>query len=172
MDVQLSASTWIDNDVLNLSDHQIKELQRIAGSDGFSGLLEPNLMQSRARGPLVITYIVHNKRRQMLLGVYRTMPWPQSHQFAQINQKDAAWSGEKLRLLRVLKSPFDPELQNSIQESTARMRRALRQLESMETISPQNALEAATCFAHYATLRKAFDVVERVDAEVEACRHG
>ena len=172
MDVQLSANTFIDNDVLKLSDHQIKEFQRIAGADGFGGLLEPDLMKTRTRGPLVITYIMQGKRRQMLLGMYRTMPWPQSHQFNALNRKDAAWSAEQLRLLRVLKSPFSQDQENTLEESEARVQRALDQLSRMDTISPQNALEAATCLAHFATLSRAFAAVNEADAASGACRHG
>jgi len=172
MEIQLSANTWIDNDVLNLSDHQVVELQRIASLPGFSGLLEPNLNQRRSRGPVVVTYLNGSRRVQMLLGVYRTMPWPQDQQFTQLHQRDVAISAQKLVILKALKSPFNQELGNSLEESTARVQRALQQVNAMETISPLNALEVAAVFIHHANLKLAFKVVEDIDEQTGARRHG
>ena len=87
-DVQLSAGTFIDNDVLNFSEHQIKFLQDTASLPSFGGIVEPDLNKSRKRGPFVLTFFQGDHKRQMLVGLYRTMGFPQDKQLMRLRPQE------------------------------------------------------------------------------------
>lgn len=82
--IQLSAGTVVDLSVCKLTKHQVEWLQKLASQSSFNGLLEPDFNQTRASGPFVCTWLSGTRRHQCLVGRYRTMPWPQRGQFAQL----------------------------------------------------------------------------------------
>jgi len=85
--IQLSAGTTVDLSVCKLTPHQIEWLQKLASHPSFNGLLEPDFDQTRASGSFVCTWLSGTRRHQALVGRYRTMPWPQRGQLAQLQAK-------------------------------------------------------------------------------------
>lgn len=73
MDVQLSAGTFVDNDVLNLTDFQIRVLRDIASQPGFNGLVSPDLNQRRKREPMVVSYFKGTQLQRVFIGLYRSV---------------------------------------------------------------------------------------------------
>jgi hypothetical protein len=82
--IQLSASTYIDNSVCHFTEHQIEKLRGIAGLQNFNGILEPDFTKSRTSGPFVCTWLAGTRRHQLVIGKYRTLPWPQKGQLSQL----------------------------------------------------------------------------------------
>lgn len=90
--IQLSASTMVDLSVCKLTAHQIEFLRKIAAKPAFAGLLEPDFTKTRASGPFVCTWLEGTRRHQALIGRYRTLPWPQRGQLAQLQvQMTTKW---------------------------------------------------------------------------------
>lgn len=99
-DIQISPSTFIDNDVMNLTPHQIEFLRTVASRAGFSGLLEPDLNKSRSRGAFICSWFEGTARRTCLVGLHRTMPWPQEEQLSQLRKNIIAGDMENLNKAR------------------------------------------------------------------------
>lgn len=86
-DVQLSGNTFIDNDVLNFTEHQIQALRDIAARPGFSGLVEPDLSKSRTRGVFIAQWFEGNRQCYAVIGLYRTMPHEKSGELRMLRDK-------------------------------------------------------------------------------------
>lgn len=94
--IQLSAGTEVDLSVCKLTPHQVEWLQKLASQSTFNGLLEPDFNQTRASGPFVCTWLSGTRRHQCLVGRYRTMPWPQRGQFAQLQAQNMSHNWKPL----------------------------------------------------------------------------
>lgn len=86
-DIQLSGDTFIDNDVLNFSEHQIEALRDIAAKPQFSGLVEPDFSKRRKRGAFVAQWFCGKQRYFAVIGLYRTMPYSQRGELRTLRDK-------------------------------------------------------------------------------------
>lgn len=94
--IQLSANTYIDNDITNFTEHQIEFLRTIGSKPEFHGMLEPDLERKRSRGQFVCSWLEGSRRITMLVGLYRTLPWPQEGQLVQMRKTMMQESMERL----------------------------------------------------------------------------
>ena len=106
--IQLSANTFIDNSVVNFTAHQIEFLRKVASYASFNGITEPDLTASRKSGPFVLTYFHGTQRRSLLVGKYRTLPWPQAPQlYALRTQSIPGINRDVVKALSVFSLPAD-----------------------------------------------------------------
>lgn len=73
MDIQIGADTFIDNSVTKFTEFQIETLRRVGALSGFGGLIEPDLMKTRERGPLVVRFFQGSTIIAMVVGLYRSI---------------------------------------------------------------------------------------------------
>lgn len=100
-DIQLSANTIIDNDVLNFTEHQIEFLRAVASKPSFQGLAEPDLNKSRKRGVVVVSWWEGTHQQYAHVGLYRTLGWPQSQQFRTLRNRSLG-TEEQQRVMQAL----------------------------------------------------------------------